>query len=303
MMFGYLQLLQLKGLGTMPEVYGNYTLLEKLGEGDMGTTYKAQHPEQPAPLALKILDKVDTSNGMRRGAGVEILEFAATLQNPRIHPILAVLENTQAEHQLAVVMPLAPVGSFWDILQQGKSISPKQGFGILGQVATALQFFHQQDIAHGSVKPSNILFNKDGSTTVTDLPMAHLRELGFVPEEKSDQQLLFLTPEREYHAAPQPKDDVYSVAVLAYTLLTGKLPFNDPDPRARTEVVQGHNLPPAVAAVLRRAISPQTQWRYETLGDLMTALKGATKGEIDRDTERAFGVTPPPPADDEEENT
>lgn len=288
----------------MEQKFGEYTLGDVLGSGDMGTTYRAIHPAKIEPVALKILDKVDSTNTFKRGSAVEILEFAASLNHPRLTPIDAVVEVVDEDGggQLGIAMPLSAAGSLSDLMKQGKKIAPKDGLKVLAQLASGIQYLHDQEVAHGSIKPSNVLFDAEGVAHLTDLPMAHLRELGLVPKEPTKQHLLFMAPEREYHASPEIIGDVFSLGVIAYLLLAGKMPFTDPDPDARKPIEQA-GLPPAVAAVLRRELNPQLRFRYPTLTAFMMALKESTQGKTDPDTERLFGVNVPPPPVDEKRKT
>jgi serine/threonine protein kinase len=276
------------------ETFAEYRLLGVLASGDMGTTYRAQGPEGSDPVALKILDKIDTTLEMKRGAAVEVLEFVMSIEHPRLHPLSRIIEAAEVGGRVALVMPLAPMRSLGDAIQAGKLPPPGQGLKLLAQVAAGLHFLHQQEIAHGSLKPNNILLDAEGGVTLTDLSMASLREMGFIPAQPTAQQLLFMPPEREYHAPPEIAGDVYSLAVLAYLLLTGKMPFDDPEPNARG-VIPVLNLVPAAAAVLRRAMNPHLRLRYSTLGEFMTALKEGMQGRVDEQTERVFGVNAPPP--------
>jgi len=269
--------------------FGDYTLLDKLGAGDMGTTYRAQYGGQP--VVLKLLDKVDSSSTFQREAAVEIIEFAATLQNPRLVPILAALD---AEEKIGVVMPLFPMGSIGSLMAQGKSIPPKHGLKLIGQIASGLAFLHGQEVAHGSVKPSNILLDAEGNALLTDLSMAHLREMGLIPTTPTQEHMFFKMPEREYHATPEVMADVFSLAVLTYLLLAGKLPFAEPEPEARG-IIEAGGLPPAIAAVLRRAMNPHLRLRYPDINTFMTAIRDATQGKVDPETEKVFGVNAPPP--------
>ncbi len=273
--------------------FGEYTIIETLGTGDMGTTYRAQHPQQPEPVALKILDKIDTSSQMKREAGVELIEFAMTLNNPRLQPITAILDNPEGDGRVGIVMPLAPLGSLGDWMRQGKLPPPKLGLKLIALLASALGYLLGQEVALGSLIPNFILLYGEDNLTLTDLPMAHLREMGFIPTEATTQHLLFMPPEREYHAPPELIGDVYSLAVLAYLLLAGNMPFTEPEPETRG-VIPPHNLPPALVAVLRRAMNPHLRLRYQNLNELMTALKAAVQGKVDSQTERVFGVNAPP---------
>jgi serine/threonine-protein kinase len=265
----------------------------------MGTVYRAQHPSRPDPVALKILDKMDTSNSMKRGAGVELVEFAATLNHPRIHPIFQVLESST----IGIVMPLAAKRSLGDFFSTGRQIPTKHALNLVAQIATGLDFLHSQEVAHGSLKPTNVLLDAEGNVTLTDVSMAHLRELGLVPPKPTDQQLYYMPPEREYHSTPEIAGDVFSLAVLTYRILSNEMPFSDPEPEARLDVIAGRGLPAYVAAVLRRAMNPHLRLRYKTINEFMGALQGALRGEIDRDTQKVFGITqtmtPPPDLSDE----
>lgn len=273
--------------------FGDYTLTGKLGTGDMGTVYQATHPDSPEPIAIKILDKVDTRNSDQRGAALEVMEFAATIEHDQLHQMLRVLEVGEGEAgKLAIAMPLAAMRSLGDNLAKGRKIPPKMSFKVIAQVASALQPLHDMEVAHGSIKPNNVLLDKEGNATLTDLAMAHLRELGYVPAKPTDQHLLFMQPEREYHAAPAIDGDVFSLGVLSYLLLAGEMPWQETDPHARG-VVSGDNLPPALAAVLRKELNPQPRLRYQDIASFMTALKSASRGQVDPETEQVFGVKPP----------
>lgn len=276
--------------------FGNYTLLEPIGRGDMGTTYRAQSPDDET-VALKILDRVTFKNIGQLGSAVEIAQFAATFTHPRLYPTLEVIEIEEGDGgKMGIVSPLATAGSLASVFGRGAKIPPKQAFKMLGQLASALQHLHDQEVAHGSIKPTNILLDAEGNASLTDLSMAHLRELGVVPPEGATKQhLFFLPPEREYHAAPEVIGDVFSLGVLAAMMLTGKMPFSDPEPEARGPL-QFEGVPPAVATVLRRELNPQVRFRYPDMGSLMNALKDATMGKVDPETERLFGVKDSPPS-------
>jgi len=271
--------------------FGAYTLGTVLGAGDMGTTYEAVPADGGAPVALKILDKVDSTSLFQREAALEIIEFTISLSHPRLHPVSAVLST---DEKIGLVSPLVAGRSLLEVVKAKGKFPTKVAFNLVAQVATGLSYLHKQEVAHGGVKPSNLLWVAENEVALTDLSMAHLRELGLVPPQPSNQHLLFAPPEREYHAAPEIAGDVYSLAVLAYWLLAGVVPFDTPEPEARGPV-GANGLPSPVVAVLRRAINPHLHWRYLTLTDFMAALKDAAQGQVDKETEKAFGYKAPPP--------
>lgn len=272
-------------------VFGPYVLGKKLGAGDMGTVYQAQHQQSQEIVALKVIDQFDLSSTMKRGATVEVLEFVTQLDHKNLYPITQVLESGDGDGRVGIVMPVAAGRSLYDHLSAGKMIPRKNTLMIIAGLAGGLQFLHQQEVAHGSLKPTNVLLSSDGTAALTDLAMAHLRgDLGLVPPQPTLLQQYYLPPEVLYHAPPEIRGDIYGLGVLTYHLLTGNIPFEDPDYEARHTLPPQDNLPPHVHYVLLRAMTHRTELRYPNIGAFMTDLKGAWSGEIDPETVRLFKV-------------
>ncbi len=281
---------------TPPFLFGNYTLGPAMGDGDMGTVHKAQNTQTQEVVALKILDKVDTSREGMRGAAVELIEFAASLTHPQMHPISQVIESDDG--LVGIVMPMAVARSVNRYLVEGKTIPRAAATKVITQIASALHFLHEQEVAHGSVKPTNVLLDAQGNAALSDLPMTHLRELGLIPKEPSLMQRFYMAPEVVYHASPEPLHDVFSLGVLAYHLLTGRIPFDDPEPLARKKI-SPEGLPSILVPVLLRAMTPRTRLRYPSIAAFMQDFQGAGNGKIDPETERLFHLSDEPEPPDE----
>ncbi|NDJ85858.1 MAG: protein kinase [Chloroflexi bacterium] len=281
------------------EIFGPYQVGPKVGEGDMGHVHQARDTRTDQVVALKILDQFDLRGKFDREAAMELIEFAASIQYERLHPILQVIESDADQGKLGIAMPVASGRSLWDHLKSGRSIPQKNAVQIIGAVAAALDFLHRQEVAHGAVKPSNVLLDRSGTATLTDLPMAHLRELGLRPAAPTELQQYYLLTEATYFSPPSMPDDVFALAVLAFHLLTGRLPFDDPRVEARGIPPEG-GLPSLVHAVLLRGMTDNVHLRYESIAALMQDFKGAFRGKIDEQTEHWFlKETPPPPDSDE----
>lgn len=281
--------------------FGPYETGPKIGEGDMGTVYQATHTETSAVVALKILDKVDVGRKMDREAAAEVLEFAAGLHHQYLHPITQVLETEEGGGMLGFVMPLASGRSLGDHLSRGRKIPVKHTLKILGNVAEALIFLHRQEVAHGAIKATNILLDSDANPTLSDLPMAHLRDFGLVPPTGPTLlQQYYLPPEMVYNATPEIRGDIFSLAVLTYHMLTSEYPFDDPEPEARNRPKQ-HDLPPAIYYVLLRGMTQRLRMRYPSVKAFVEDFQGARRGQIDPETERLFKVEDAGMPDDDEE--
>lgn len=135
-----------------PSTFGPYRVGPPLGQGDMGTVYQAQDTTNGEVVALKILDRVGAIGVLKRGSAVELVEFAASLAHERLHKISRVVTTEGEEAQLGIAMPLAKSRSVYDHLNAGRKIPPKNAFQIISQIAAGLQFLHEQEVAHGSVK-------------------------------------------------------------------------------------------------------------------------------------------------------
>lgn len=275
-----------------PQTLGPYRIGPKIGEGDMGTVYKAQDTTDGQIIALKIMDKVDCSGVITRETAVEIMEFAASLNHAHLHPILRVIESEENNGTLAIAMPLAAKRSLADYLNSGKNVPANHAYKLISQVAQALTFLHDQEVAHGTVQPTNVLLDEKGSPALCDLPMAHVRELGLVPEGgPTELQQFYTQPNSVYHATPEIIGDIFSLGVLSYHILTGQLPFTELDPRARTTPPSPAGLPLLVHAVLLRAMSARRDLRYQSVIAFLKDLQGSLRGEVDPDTVRWFKLS------------
>lgn len=277
----------------------HYEVGKKLGEGDMGSVYIAKDTRNDRRVALKVLHKIDMKAEMDRGAAAEIIEFAAGIQHPNLHPIIDVIDTNENGGVLGLVMPTA-AASVGDFFRQSKTIPPKHGVKILETVAGLLHDLHRQEVAHGSIKPTNVLLDRQGQASVTDLPMAHLRDFGMVPAQATELQQHYIHVDLMYHSTPEYAADLYALAAFGYHLLAGHLPFSDPRPEVRrVERPPLEHLPPDVYAVLMRGMTHRKTLVYPDIPTFMADLKLALQGEsIDRQTARWFHIDRSPDDDD-----
>ena len=277
----------------------HYELGKKLGEGDMGSVYLATNTQNRQSVALKVFHKVNMKAEMDRGAAAEVIEFAAGIKHPQLFPILEVIDTNENGGILAVVMPPA-AASIGDFFAQGKRIPPKNVLSVLESVAGFLHFLHQQDIAHGSIKPNNVLLDRQGNAFVTDLAVASLREMGMLPQPTTV-QLHYLHVDLMYHSTPESAGDLYALAQLAYHMLTGRLPFSDPRAEVRrVEPIAQENLSAAVFSVILRGMTHRKNLVYPDVLAFVADLKRALHGQaIDSETQRWFEVNVQNPDDDE----
>ena len=152
---------------------------------------------------------------MRREATV-----LTELDHPHVVRVLEVLHDGDG---VAIAMQYAPGGSLADLLAERGRLDPGQVVAVAAPVADALASAHRRGVLHGDVKPANILFTSDGEPLLGDFGVA--RTLGLVTSEQIVGTAEYLAPELLDGAHPDPRADVYSLAVVCYQALTGRPPY------------------------------------------------------------------------------
>lgn len=212
--------------------FGNYELLEKIGEGGMGVVYKARQTNLDRLVAVKLLpfsqfSREDVVQRFRTEAAA-----AASLQHPNI---VAIHEIGEHEGQQYFSMDLVVGRTLAEVVRE-QPLSAKRAAAYLKSIAEAIHYAHQQGILHRDLKPSNVLIDESDQPRITDFGLA--KRLGNGSElgaRSSDLtftgQVLgspnFMAPEQA-EGRPQsvgPASDIYSLGALLYHLLTRQPPF------------------------------------------------------------------------------
>jgi serine/threonine protein kinase len=213
-----------------------YELVDLLRPGRVGTVYKAldrhrAHLPQPARyVAIKVLKFNDSD----RSDSVSDLEREAYHAQSLSHPnIVRVFDFDRHGGAYFLVMELLEGELLSAMLQRynGAPVPREQAFNIIGSLGAALQYAHRRGVAHGDVKPANIMMTNIGDLKLLDFGFARRQPFDpWVGEATSDERTIASTPayasaERVNGEEPQSSDDLYSLACIAYELLSGQHPF------------------------------------------------------------------------------
>lgn len=203
---------------------GKYTLHEELGRGGFATVYRATHATLGIEAAVKVLGPQMAADEKARRRFVTEARLAANLEHPNIVRVLALEESAEPPYLAMEYMPGGDLKR-WALAHQ----PPERAalLRILGEAAAALDFAHAQGVLHRDVKPGNILLDENGTAHVSDFGLArpagapHLTQVGSVVGTAS-----YISPEQA-EARPEidGRADQYSLAVVAFELLAGQLPF------------------------------------------------------------------------------
>ncbi|MGH9244761.1 MAG: serine/threonine-protein kinase [Acidimicrobiales bacterium] len=295
---------------------GEYVLDAVLGTGATGTVWRA-HPEgQPRrTVAVKRLRPAASAGGDLTDLRAEA-DILAELDNLHIVRILDVVDD---EDGLALVMQYAAGGSLADLLARRGQLAPGEVVAVAAPIAEALASAHGRGLVHGDVKPANILFTSDGQPMLADFGVA--RSMSGAPSSRLVAGTAeYLAPELLTEARPDPRADIYGLAVVCYRALTGRPPYvgADPDEVAAAAERGDHEpltsvtgVPATLANVVEKAMHRDPAGRFARAQDLAWALRNAVRhretrlpgpaiapeGEpADGDGEtRMFGPRPPKP--------
>ena len=241
---------------------------EKIGEGGMGVVYRALHLALRRAVAVKVLRG-------EAAAGPDWLR-EARLMASLAHPYVVTIHDAgQAEGHNYLVMEYMAGGSLRSRLIPGRRWPVVQAVPVLDRVAQALDHIHEQGILHLDLKPENILYSADGHIKITDFGLSVPRAgVTALLETRGGQGTAdYCAPEQRSGLGLDARCDVFSLATMAYELLTGRLPGRVYVPASE----RAPGLPAALDDVLRRGLARDPKDRYESVAQFRQALADACR--------------------------
>ncbi|MGC9025843.1 MAG: protein kinase domain-containing protein, partial [Chloroflexia bacterium] len=283
---------------------GKYHILEEIGRGGMKAVFKGYDPDLDRFVAVAVLAPHLTWEPDFVQRFLREARAAARLRHPHI---VTIFDVGQESGWFFFVMEYLEGRSLKEVLYQQGALPPAEALAILSQVADALDYAHQRGLVHRDVKPGNVVVDPRGRATLTDFGIAKaayeskLTATGLAlgtPE--------YMAPEQIAGGEVGPWTDNYALGVVAYEMLSGRLPFEgDTAPAVLYRVVHQPmpsirsfrpDLPEEVEAVLERALAKEPGKRFPTASALVSALAQALRAEQPR---VGFPVVarpaPPPP--------
>jgi len=273
---------------------GGYVLRRMIARGGMGVVYEGYQESLARPVAIKILyPHLSDDPGFR-----ERFQREARALAQLTHPhIVRVIDFDVSEKYVYMIMELVTGHSLRDELirlrDQGQVIGIPRTMEILQAVGLALSFAHERGFVHRDVKPGNVLIDEEGQVFLTDFGLVKLEEVAGVtatgavmgtPEYMSPEQFLATS-------AAGPAADQYALAVVAYEMLVGHVPFQAPTP---VGLLQKHlqeeppsiltidgNLPRSVEPVIRRGLAKDPNARYPNVSTFVRDLRASTTTTMD----------------------
>ena len=268
-----------KYIGTMLD--NRYELLEIIGVGGTAVVYKAKCHRLNRYVAVKILkEEFASDQEFRRQFHVEA-QAVAMLSHPNIVNIYDVSRSGNVDY---IVMELIDGITLKEYLSRRGRLSPKEVTVFATQIARALEHAHDHNIIHRDIKPQNIMLLRDGTVKVADFGIAHFaaRENTYSKGEAIG-SVHYVSPEQARGSYVDNRTDLYSLGVVMYEMITGRLPFEGDTPVSiALQHINSIALPPSVFAedvpeqleeITMRAMNPSLTKRYSSAAQILSDLE------------------------------
>jgi serine/threonine-protein kinase len=265
---------------------GRYQIVRELGRGAMGVVYLATDPTIGRAVAIKTIRLGEVDNAEERARLRERLFREARSAGVLSHPGIVTIYDMEAQGDVAFIAMEYVNGPTLDQLISGQPLAPDRMFSILGQTAVALDYAHLKGIVHRDIKPANIMATEDGLAKITDFGIAKIStNEQFTMTGAIVGTPHYMAPEQVQGLEVDGRADQFSLAVIAYEMLTGEKPFTGEQLTTvvykivAEEPVPAHRLNSTlnqqITNVLGRALSKKPDARYANCQKFVDALEAA----------------------------
>jgi eukaryotic-like serine/threonine-protein kinase len=284
-------------------IAGRYELVELIGRGGMSSVWKAHDRLLDRTIAIKLLHEQFTQDEeyverFRREA-----RSVAQLSHPNI---VTVIDRGEDEGRQYIVFEYVEGENLKQLIERSGPLPVRDALLLTLQMARALGFAHERGLIHRDVKPQNVLLNEDGQPKMTDFGIARSVDVeGVTVTGTVLGTSEYIAPEQARGQRVDALTDVYSLGVLLYELLAGRVPFqgenfvaialrhvNEPAPSV---LELRPDCPPRVGLAVERAMAKRPEQRFGSMNELCAELE-ACLYELDSSSEEATMIARPPAA-------
>jgi eukaryotic-like serine/threonine-protein kinase len=284
-------------------IAGRYELVELIGRGGMSSVWKAHDRLLDRTIAIKLLHEQFTQDEeyverFRREA-----RSVAQLSHPNI---VTVIDRGEDEGRQYIVFEYVEGENLKQLIERSGPLPVRDALLLTLQMARALGFAHERGLIHRDVKPQNVLLNEDGQPKMTDFGIARSVDVeGVTVTGTVLGTSEYIAPEQARGQRVDALTDVYSLGVLLYELLAGRVPFqgesfvaialrhvNEPAPSV---LELRPDCPPRVGLAVERAMAKRPEQRFGSMNEFCADLQ-ACLYELDSSSEEATMISRPPVA-------
>jgi len=294
---------------------GPYRIIERLGAGGMGEVYLTHDTRLSRLVALKLLPVYFASDETRLRRFQSEARAASALNHPNI---LTIYEVGESDGVYFIATEFIDGKTIGELMREQK-ISLAEILDCVEQVASALAVAHAAAIVHRDIKPENIMRRQDGLLKILDFGIARLLEPAKTPDDAAGGRtqtetglvlgtVNYMSPEQARGLPVDERTDIWSLGVVLYEMLAGRLPFRgatrmdtmvailDREPARLSEVANGHvRAAPLLQSIVDKCLSKEISGRYRTVSELLADLKTVRHqltDKAERGIERRWKLTP-----------
>ena len=269
------------------KILGNrYEISEKVGNGGMATVYKAEDKVLKRNVAVKVLkDEFTTDEEFIKRFEIEA-QSAARLTHPNI---VSIYDVGSEDNLYYIVMELIRGKTLKEIIVEERGPLPwKWSVNVAIQIASALEMAHKNNIIHRDIKPHNIIITEDGIAKVTDFGIAKAVSNSTITAFGTTiGSVHYFSPEHARGGFTDAKSDLYSLGVVMYEMVTGRVPFDADTPvsvalkhmqeEPEEPIELNPNLPTSVNKIIMKAMQKDTTLRYQSATEMLRDLRKSLK--------------------------
>lgn len=261
---------------------GRYELFEKIGEGGMSVVYKAKDKLLNRYIAIKVLKPEFVKDHKFIESFRRESQAAASLSHPNIVNIFDVGQEGNIHY---IVMELVEGRTLSDLIHEEGPLPYPRVIELTKQIAAALSTAHKNQIIHRDVKPHNVLITSDGTAKITDFGIAKAVNSSTIVDTTGGGimgSVHYFSPEQARGGYVDEKSDIYSLGIVMYEMLTGRVPFDGDNPvnialmHINSEMVPPSKLisgiPPALERIVLKCTDKYQTNRFASADELIKAL-------------------------------
>ena len=267
-------------------VAGKYRIIEEIGRGGMGIVYKAEDIKLKRTVALKFLPHQWISDAESRERFIHEAQAASALDHNNICTIHEIEETEDG--RMYIAMAFYEGESLREKIKR-EPLKTEEAVASASQVAQGMAKAHQKGIVHRDIKPANILITNDGVTKIVDFGLAKLAgQVKLTREGTTIGTVAYMSPEQARGEAVDQRTDIWSLGVVLYEMLSGKLPFKgdyeqslihsilktEPEPITKFR----KDLPLGLAQIIAKALAKNPVARYRTMDEIVEDLNAVAEG-------------------------
>src|SRR5215207_7571396 len=271
------------------QMLGNYRIISQVGQGGMATVYKAYQPSMDHHVAVKVLPSQLAESKEFVARFQQEARTIARLEHPHILPVF---DYGESDGTAYFVMRYLEAGTLKDRMVAGRPLPLDEIDRIFTQLTDALSYAHSHGVIHRDLKPANALVDSDGNLFLTDFGIAKILEEASPRLTQTDAIMgtpAYISPEQAQGQPVDQRSDIYSLGIILYEMVTGRVPFMADTPLA---IIFKHvsdplplpssikpDIPASIEQVILKALAKDPKDRFSTAAEFAATWKRALEAK------------------------